>query len=361
MPLIKGKSNKAFEHNLKTEMKHGKPQDQALAIAYSVKRKAKKKYAKGGEVNESAVSERRPMPEERDKDTKMVEHNSSKKQLVEGDWTDKPTVKQAQANSSRRVMPIKHPKMVPSSVFSARLRDEEDDLMESSKPGPYGEQPAKHLDEEEADKSGPDVSALHMKKMAHGGKISNSDEDENMHIDENPMHDEYQYGAKAEEDRAEHPAGLEEDDDQMRPPMSDYMEEHDAAQYAEGGEIDDMDQPEDEEELEHKSSIAAAIMAKRKYAKGGEIHSHDSIYSDDSDMADLSRNADEDANEEDQLSFNALRKENYSESDALDDLDQPTDSNEHGDDRETSSENEHDNEIVSAIRRKMKKKSAITK
>jgi hypothetical protein len=48
MPLKKSKSAKAFEHNLKAEIHAGKPQKQAIAIAYSVKRKAKK--AEGGEV-----------------------------------------------------------------------------------------------------------------------------------------------------------------------------------------------------------------------------------------------------------------------------------------------------------------------
>jgi hypothetical protein len=47
--LKHGKSKKAFEHNVKTEIESGKPQDQALAIAYSVKRKAgPKKMAQGG-------------------------------------------------------------------------------------------------------------------------------------------------------------------------------------------------------------------------------------------------------------------------------------------------------------------------
>lgn len=41
MPLIKSKSKKAFEHNVKAEMRAGKPKKQALAIAYSVKRKSK--------------------------------------------------------------------------------------------------------------------------------------------------------------------------------------------------------------------------------------------------------------------------------------------------------------------------------
>lgn len=38
--LKKSKSKKAFGENIKAEMKAGKPQKQAVAIAYSVKRKA---------------------------------------------------------------------------------------------------------------------------------------------------------------------------------------------------------------------------------------------------------------------------------------------------------------------------------
>ena len=49
MPLIKSKSEKAFKHNLKAEMAAGKPQKQALAIAYSEKRAAKK--SSGGSLN----------------------------------------------------------------------------------------------------------------------------------------------------------------------------------------------------------------------------------------------------------------------------------------------------------------------
>lgn len=40
MPLIKGKSKKAFSKNVATEMDAGKPQKQAVAIAYSEKRAA---------------------------------------------------------------------------------------------------------------------------------------------------------------------------------------------------------------------------------------------------------------------------------------------------------------------------------
>jgi hypothetical protein len=42
MPLKKSTSAKAFKSNIKTEMKAGKPQKQAVAIAYSEKREAAK-------------------------------------------------------------------------------------------------------------------------------------------------------------------------------------------------------------------------------------------------------------------------------------------------------------------------------
>lgn len=43
MPLDKSGSKKSVSKNIKTEMAAGKPQKQAVAIALSVKRRAKKK------------------------------------------------------------------------------------------------------------------------------------------------------------------------------------------------------------------------------------------------------------------------------------------------------------------------------
>ncbi|UOF77657.1 hypothetical protein [Caudoviricetes sp.] len=43
MPLVKSSSKNAMRKNIKAEMKAGKPQKQAVAIAYSVKRAAAKK------------------------------------------------------------------------------------------------------------------------------------------------------------------------------------------------------------------------------------------------------------------------------------------------------------------------------
>lgn len=42
MPLVKSSSKKAFSENIKREVAVGKPQKQALAIAYDVKRRASK-------------------------------------------------------------------------------------------------------------------------------------------------------------------------------------------------------------------------------------------------------------------------------------------------------------------------------
>ena len=43
MPLISGKSKNAFSSNIETEMSAGKPQKQAVAIAYSKAGEGKKK------------------------------------------------------------------------------------------------------------------------------------------------------------------------------------------------------------------------------------------------------------------------------------------------------------------------------
>ena len=62
MPLLKGKSKKAFGKNVETEMEHGKPQKQALAIAFKMKQRSKK-MAEGGKVGGMDPS---------DKDDKMM-------------------------------------------------------------------------------------------------------------------------------------------------------------------------------------------------------------------------------------------------------------------------------------------------
>lgn len=57
MPLMPGKSKKAFGHNIGAELAAGKPRKQAIAIAYSEK---ERHMAEGGEMED--------MPEQDDKD-----------------------------------------------------------------------------------------------------------------------------------------------------------------------------------------------------------------------------------------------------------------------------------------------------
>ena len=58
MPLIKSKSEKAFKSNIKAEIAAGKPQKQAVAIAYDVQRRAKKAAGGGLYANIHAKQER---------------------------------------------------------------------------------------------------------------------------------------------------------------------------------------------------------------------------------------------------------------------------------------------------------------
>lgn len=47
MPLVKSASKAAFQSNVAAEIRAGRPKDQAVAIAYSVQRKAKGGKPKG--------------------------------------------------------------------------------------------------------------------------------------------------------------------------------------------------------------------------------------------------------------------------------------------------------------------------
>ena len=341
MPLMKGPSKKAFKHNVEVEMRaHPDKRAQDLAIAYSVQRKAKhKKMAGGGMVNESAASEHRPMPEERDKDAKMVNHNSGKKPLVDADWTGRLTVMQAQKPSKT---PLSRPKIAKGSTFSSidrDLMDQEERLQSAMPPSSPKDQPKSEYNEDSADRQGPKVPDMQRehnngrKPYFEGGVVSEK---------------------ASEEDGVEHPAGLEEDDDQMRPAMDDYMSGHEQM-LAEGGMAHEMDmQPEPEEEMEHHDSLASAVMARMKKASQ---HSNSSIdhemYMADGGMVDLQdNNGDEQPNHEDDYSYDAIRKKTYFDDSQLGP--QPMDSNEHGDEHEMESSDPHD--MISKIRSKMKRK-----
>jgi hypothetical protein len=91
VPLIPGKSNKSFEHNIKAEMAAGKPMKQSLAIAYAAK-KLKKKMAKGGEVypdgkksiaNYDEVIGEDGKPSEMGKDEVLMKHPDQPSKVVD--------------------------------------------------------------------------------------------------------------------------------------------------------------------------------------------------------------------------------------------------------------------------------------
>lgn len=281
----------------KKTMKSSDDADQppSLAVAYGIKRKPKK-MAKGGQVNETAAKEQRPTPSETDKDQAEVSRNSGDKAPKRGDsMKQSDTSEQAKKG---RTFSLKHPKMVPSSVINARLRDQEDDLM----------------------------------RMADGGEINEAA----------PME-------AAEEDMAQSPEGLETDNDQERP--SDFMDEQDPSMYADGGEI--------EEDLQHHASLAAAIMAKREAAKMLMSDSDDdeAVLMAEGGQVDIDENNQEQPNGYYARNEDAALKENYDE-DFMDD-DQPTDSNEM--EPKHKEEDVNDNSLVSAIRRRMTKRSPITR
>lgn len=242
MPLIKSKSKKAFEHNVKAEVDSGKPIKQALAISYDVKRRnARKKMAEGG-VLDKVVS----------------------------------TVKES----------FKEPKM--------------------KKPGDPG-YVSRDLPKEATEKF---VKGFTGAKKASGGMIE-------------------KMSPKAMESRPDRGFGA-------------------IIVKAEGGEVS----PEDEIEMEHHNSIAAAIMARRKMAEGGDVtprYEHEDDIGLADSMVDIDDNAREIPNQYYPRNEDQVLKENYDED--MMDVSQPVDSNEEGDAREDATEDKHD--MISQIRRKM--------
>lgn len=247
-----------------------------LGMAYDMnKRNKKKMMAKGGQV-ESASNEQRPMPSEVTNDTKNVQQNSPKGQSI-----PKP-----------RLQPLKGPSMVKSSAFTARLRADTD-IMENDPPKRY---------EGMSTDKGPSEEEYMANHFAEGGEVK-SKEDPGSTEWENSRGDKG-YGA--------------------------------IIFKADGGMIDENDQPMEEADEEQHDSMVSAIMARRnKMAEGGRV--------------DIESNNQEQPNSFDELNEAAL-KENY-DSD-FSDLDAPLDSV--GDDIDSD-----DHDMVSKIRNKMIKRRVM--
>jgi hypothetical protein len=250
VPLIKSKSQKAMSENIATEMHAGKPQKQAIAIAYAVKRKAPKKMAEGGSVK----SEARPMPDQKHNDRVEIAHQETPKAIKESQMLSRPDIKQdapRRTPSLKNPQPLKMSKMVaadsPFKVLDRKLQDEE----------------------------------MRLQMLAKGGMIN---EEVSM--------------KRAEED--EEPSMSPIKESYMSPSEEEIMDnEHMAPMLAEGGDVHDIDPDEDVEDERH-DSLAAAIMAKRrKFAEGGQV--------------DLDLNAMEQPNGYYKRNEDAALKENYDE------------------------------------------------
>lgn len=371
MPLIKSKSKKAFEKNVETEMEANPGKEhraQNLAIAYSVKRKAKKKMAEGGAV--SAKTEKRPMPDQTTNSSKMTSQNTGDKPLKESGWTDRPDI--AQSQRGPKTERIKHPKMVKSDILQIRLRDEEDDLQNSAgtNEGPQT-QPPKVDDETDATKRGKSPekqTAISTGKqvMAKGGKVEASDYDDtdpnaatDSSMNETPSEDEGESMAMSHNE--EHQEQTSGDPDDSEP----HSDDIDTYKYAEGGEV--------EQETEHHDSIVAAIMANRerahadidsgardldeavRMASGGTVASgsEDMNYA-EGGQVDIDDNNNEEPNAYPPMNGDALDDRNED----IRGMEQPEDSNETGDEREDERSDKHD--MISSIRRKMKSKQKFS-
>ena len=409
MPLIHSKSKKAMSKNIETEMHHGKPQDQAIAIAYSVKRKAAKKKASGGTVESgsptmnmaeggaiSASNEARPSTQTEENDRHEIARQHAAKALDPKQNMTSPQNRTA-ARKGLNTTPIKHPKMAASDVVQARLRDEEDHLQSSAAPASPDTQPPAHDDEEGPNRQGPQhkKSRSHStgEMMAEGGKIEASDRhhtDPNAHQDSiehlHPSEDEGEGDAHSKNEQGPNRRGPSESSTQGkagRKPthgLDMYAEGGDTSkpvaqggidtivpdtgfgkiiimkQHADGGEIhhEMMEQPTEEAHEELANSIAAAIMARKRMANGGIADVSVPQHEDDSSLEEGEVDIDDNGRELPNAYYgrneDKVLKENFDED--MMDMTQPMDSNERGDSRENATSDSHD--MVSEIRKRMK-------
>jgi hypothetical protein len=308
MPLSQGKSKKSFEKNLKTELGAGKPKAQSLAIAYNIQRKNKVKKAQGGLI--SAKDE-----------IEATEDNQDKA----------------------------HIDMEPSKASGS-----EDEIRAI-----YGELPEEDAEAADWDESIADTIRRRQseKEMyAEGGSVAGVEDDEEPTVPgrkpddmrrakEEYMADHFSEGGEVGSDKPsklfEDPDFVEADDKNSKDEDSSYSITGGPAKVkvmkAYGGEIED-------DEFE-STTPHEAIMKRR--ARLAEMDDGES-----DGMVDLEKNSEEDLNNEDQMSFKAGLKEQYDDSQISAG---PSDSNEEGDQREEDAENEDDTDLVSRIRRSMKK------
>ena len=125
MPLIKSKSKKAMSKNIEAEMNAGKPQNQSVAIAYDIMRRARKrKMALGGAVE----------PEDHDQEGERKDNSRSEPESLQEDMIhDHPSDEEDRSNvlfdgKAERIDPLKKEyREDQSSIHMGRTDLEDDD------------------------------------------------------------------------------------------------------------------------------------------------------------------------------------------------------------------------------------------
>lgn len=363
MPLIKGRSKKAFNENVATEMDEGKPQKQALAIAFNTKRAAsKRKMAKGGQANPK-LEESKKMPEH-DHDAEcghydkggMCKYSQGGMYAEGGEISNRYGAKPEQDNQSMSaVLKENYPRPSEDEYLSDKWSE--------------GSAPRRKPDDERLPED--EYMAGH---FADGGEVNSQSRKPPMDkLDSmrhrNTLRDIYhpktsssmsdRYGSRPEETTEPRVPSRKADD--RRLPEDEYMSRNMSAgeesegrrrydrpseydymgSYATHGGSDrgDFSETDYDQQNYKANSIAEEIMRRKedpkKMADGGEV--------------DLEANSEEDPNYYYDLNDDAAGAEQYDDGQISE---QPSDSNETGDSREMDSENQHDH--IDEIRRRMK-------
>lgn len=271
-------------------------------------------------------------------------------------------------NPTRRGYAKGGPVMEPEDHGMEKMeRDDEVDLQRSAAPASPNEQPKHGYDEEKHPGSAPNPdeapphtgeseqdmlrrhamerASFYQGGYAEGGKASKDDSPQEI-----PRKDAKQF-EKGAQQSGFNPSAWKENI------------KHAFDKYADGGEVGNPKLQQAHKKMDRQpQSIAKMIMRRKQMAEGGVVEDDDLnlIYKNPKQEgeADVEWNAREHQNLEDQLSYEALRKENYSEQAALDESDHPWDSNEHGNSPDPRDEpDQHD--MVGQIRKKIKYKRQI--
>jgi len=245
MPLIKGKSKKSFDKNVETEMHHDKPLKQALAIAYDIQRRAKKK-AHGGSIHGGkAEADREPKsmhPGAKDHYMKPSEKefmSDKAKMLAKGGMIN-------EEESFEKAEHTDEPKGMHPGAKKHYMKPSEKEIMSQKFPkGHVGPHDDSEDAPSEAEYLGMDATGKHRFKMggkvfyAEGGKVEDEHSQHPEHFIEEEEH---------EVDEAEHPHTIVDGVMKKRKKMADggYATEASKTEHlrkrkymAEGGAVED--------------------------------------------------------------------------------------------------------------------------